>query len=430
SCRSTAVAGSSARVPTPPMPASRLRVVRFARAARVAFCCLAGWLLSPQAQAQYELEEEQPFWIRALLDVRLVRGGSAASWTDGGPGKTRYGGRATASGFERETRLALAQLAIEASATLPWDLRAQAQVNVQPDIADGYEPWLIEAVLRKEWTREEQGWGTQAGVMNVPFSLEHVGPAWSPEYALSASALGSWLWEDINLAGAEAEWWRVMRGGLKLGVLVGAGFGADRSARLLALRGWAIGDGVSGVNGDLPLPGGVTRSDVFHERDDRPAVYTWLTLGDASDRATLKAGWFDNGGDQQEPGVWDTRFGTLAGILHPHAQVDLLVQYLRGEARVREPSNDSALRALHALISWHDARHRVSVRYDEFRVRDLDGGPRTDERGDGITVAWLVGIGLRHRVGFEHVWLDSRRPASALPQLSHDGWQLSYRFRY
>ena len=36
--------------------------------------------------------------------------------------------------------------------------------------------------------------------MNVPFSLENSGPAWTPEYTISASALNSWLWEDISLA--------------------------------------------------------------------------------------------------------------------------------------------------------------------------------------------------------------------------------------
>jgi hypothetical protein len=39
---------------------------------------------------------------------------------------------------------------------------------------------------------------------------------------------------------------------------------------LLALRGWVIGDGLSGLNADLPLPNG-TRTDIFDERTiDRP----------------------------------------------------------------------------------------------------------------------------------------------------------------
>ena len=109
------------------------------------------------------------------------------------------------------TRVELAQLALQVGASLPWGIRAQAQANVQPDIADSYEPWLVEAFLRKEWGGEENGWGLQAGLTGTPFSLEHVGPAWSPEYTISASALDNWLWEEISLAGVEGEWWHAGR---------------------------------------------------------------------------------------------------------------------------------------------------------------------------------------------------------------------------
>ncbi len=310
------------------------------------------------------------------------------------------------------------------------DLRAQLQVNVQPDIADDYEPWLIEALLRKEWGAEDNGWGLQAGVMNVPFSLEHVGPAWSPELTLCASALNSWLWEEISLAGAEGEWWRLTQTGMRLGVLFGAGFGPDQLGRLVALRGWALGDGLSGINSDLPLPQAGARTDIFNERDHRPAAYTWFTLSDERERAALRLGFFDSMGDQDTAGVWHTRFATVGATVHPHPRIDFLVQYLRGEARVLDPSNDGSLRAFYALLSHHRARHRFSVRYDAFRVNDLDGGNSTQERGEGVTLAWLFELGLRHRIGLEYIWLNSRRPASVPPEPSQDGWQLSYRFRY
>jgi hypothetical protein len=190
-----------------------------------------------------------------------------------------------------------------------------------------------------------------------------------------------------------------------------------------------MGDGLSGVNSHLPVPNG-TRTDIFHEEDHRPAAYTWITLGDAKERATLRAGYFDNMGDQDTAGVWHTRLGTAGAILHPLPRIDLVVQYLRGEAHVRTPSNDSSLRAFYGLLSYHHKRHRFTIRYDEFRVKDLDGGNPTGESGDGITAAYMYEWGLRHRVAVEYIWLDSTRPASATPEPSQDGWQLSYRFRY
>lgn len=399
--------------------------------ASIALSLLACGLAPLAAHAQYDDVDEQnsSVWLRALIDVRVARGPGFASWTDSGPGKLRYGGQSRDAGFEHVTRAELATLAVQFGASLPWGIRAQAQANVQPDIADSYEPWLVEAFLRREWGGEESGWGLQAGLAGNPFSLEHVGPAWTTAYALSASALDNWMWEEISLAGVEAEWWRQAGRGPRLGIVVGAGYGPDQMGRLLALRGWVIGDGLSGLNSDLPLPNG-TRTDIFDERDDRPAAYALVTLSDPRERGALKVGYFDNRGDQNADGSWSTHFMTIGSVLHPLPSLDVVVQYLRGKALVRDTTNDSSLRAFYALLSYRYRSHRATVRYDEFRLGDLDGGNSTAERGDGITAAYAFEWGLRHRIGVEYTWLDSTRPGSTPSERSHDGWQLSYRFRY
>ena len=382
-----------------------------------------------QFDDSYDNGDQSRVWLRALLDVRVAGGGPAASWTDRGPGKLRYGGSSNATRFEHETRLVLSQLAMQAGASLPWDIRAQAQLNVQPDVAGDYEPWLIEAFLRREWGTPATGSGLQAGLMTNPFSLEHTGPAWSPEYSLSASALNSWLWEEVSLAGVRGEWWHQAGTGARLGVAAGIGYGPDQLGRLLALRGWTLGDTLSGLNSELPLPNG-TRIDIFDERDHRPATYAWVTLADRNERAALKAGYLDNGGDLDVAGVWRTRLATIGAIAHPLPSIDLVVQYLRGKALVRDTTNDSSLRAFYALLSNRFKAHRVTVRYDEFRVNDLDGGNSTREHGDAITAAYAFEWGLRQSIGFEYAWVHSIRPRNTRPELSQDGWQLSYRFRY
>jgi hypothetical protein len=390
---------------------------------------LGCWLVAPAARAQYENEEESRVWLRALLDVRVARGGSSPSWTDHGPGRTRYGGDLTDGASEAETRFALAQLALQLGATLPWDVRAQIQANVQPDVADSYTPWLVEAFLRKEWQGAKNGWGLQAGLMNTPFSLERTGPAWTPEYLLSSSALDTWLWEETSLAGLEGEWWYDTERGPRLGLIVGAGYGPDQFGRLLALRGWVIGDHVIGSNGDLPLPNG-TRTEIFDERDDRVAAYAMVSLSDRQERGAIKIGYFDNMGDQGVAGVWHTHFTTIGVVLHPLPSLDVVAQYLSGDALVASPSNDSELRAYYGLLSYRYRRHRLTARYDEFRLEDLDGGNSTRESGDGVTLCYSFEWGLRHRLGLEYVWLDTERPASAQPEPDQDGWQISYRFRY
>lgn len=383
------------------------------------------------ARAQYEIEPARNQWLRALLDVRLVGGGPAPSWADTGPGKLRYGGSGATGEFQRSTRLVLSQAAIQVGTALPWGLRGQAQVNIEPNIAGGYHPWLVEAIVRKEWGNAEQGLGLQSGVMNVPFSLEHVGPAWSPDYSISAGALDNWLWEDINLAGVEAEGWRVGPGGLRWGALLGAGYGGDQIGRILALRGWVLGDSIAAINGDLALPGRAARTDLFNERDHQPAVYGWLTVGDEGEVASAKVGVLDNRGDESRPGVWHTRFSVVGLELHPHPRIDLLAQYLDGTARVAAPPNSSAMSALYVLASYHRHRQRLTARYDSFRVHDLDAGPvSTSERGHAITASYLVEFGLHSRIAFEHIWMSSHRQATGSLNPTPDGWQISYRFRY
>jgi hypothetical protein len=198
---------------------------------------------------------------------------------------------------------------------------------------------------------------------------------------------------------------------------------------LLALRGWVIGDGLSGLNADLPLPNG-TRTDIFDERDDRPAAYVLATIADPAERGAVKIGYFDNRGDQNADGSWNTHFTTIGTVLHPLASLDVVAQYLRGTALVRDTTNDSSLRAYYALVSYRHRAHRATVRYDWFRVNDLDGGNSTSERGDGITAGYAFEWGLRQRIAVEYTWLESKRPSSAQTQRSQDGWQLSYRFRY
>jgi hypothetical protein len=96
---------------------------------------------------------------------------------------------------------------------------------------------------------------------------------------------------------------------------------------------------------------------------------------------------------------------------------------------VRATTNDSDMHAGYALVSYHQMRHRLTLRYDSFRVNDVDGGHSTQEQGEGWTFSYLLQLGLRHRVGLEYIWMDSHRVTTPLNP-SQDGWQLSYRFRY
>jgi hypothetical protein len=381
------------------------------------------------ADDDYAMESESPLRLRGLLDTRVVHGSRDLGWTDRGPGKSRYGGNPNGDGPSRDTRVVLSHLALEIGGSLPFGIVPRAQIELETDADSSTRPLLIETFLRREWGTAGHGFGVQAGTMNPPLSLEHSGPAWTPAYTLTPSALGTWQWEEMRSTGIEGEWWRRF-GELKLDLIAGAGFGSDNMGALLAQRGWVLSDYVAGVNVELPLPTRGRTTAVFDERDRRPAVHLRAVLADRRETAQLQLGYFDNLAEQERSGGWATRFGTVGALVRPLPHVTFATQYMEGETRTQVNAFDSAFRSVYALLSLDYRRHRVTARYDFFRVDDHDGPPITREHGWALTFAYLVEVGLRHRFGIEYLHLWSHRAATGFDDPSDGGWQFSYRFRY
>jgi hypothetical protein len=390
-----------------------------------------------QADSAYDVGEDSPIGLRALIDVRVVRQGPQPSWLENGPGKTRYGGEIDDGEASRITRFALSQLALEPFASLPWGVRFQAQLNWDIDIAvDGDfgayadAPRLIEGFFRREWGGGDTGWAAQAGVMTPPYSLENNGPAWTPEFTLTPSAMNTWLWEEGRPVGLEGEWWRQGRDQFGIDCFAGMGWGTDSMGVLLSQRGWVLSDYLSGINSDLPIPatGGTTR--LFEESDGRPALYAGAKVADPTRTGELRLGYFDNLADLGTPGVWETRYGQAGVALTPLAGLEIAMQGLIGNTVSRSESVESRFNAWYALLTYRYRQSRAAVRYDQFNVVNVDGLPSTQENGYAVTFAYLFEFWLRHRLGFEYIYVDSQRPSGLPSHLSEGGWQLSYRYRY
>jgi hypothetical protein len=389
------------------------------------------------AQDDYAVEPEHGVSLRALLDLRIVRAGQAPSWMDRGPGKTRYGGVDDHGQFERVTRFAISQLAIEPGARLPWGMVAHVQVNWEGNVDDQGNvgpthdaPRLVEGWVRKQWEGDGDGWSLLIGVSNPTFSLEHIGPAWTPRYTLTPSALNTWLWEEGRVLGLEGEWWGTVRD-WQVSTFGGAGWGPDQQGILLAQRGWVLSDWLAGENSAVVLPSPGAQTHEFDERDGRPALYGGVDVRDPWKIGDLRLGYYDNLGNQAVTGVWETRYG-VAGIgVQPLPGLDVLFQYLIGTTATRSKPFDSTIQALYPLVTYRWRNHRVTVRYDNFRVEDNDGQPPDSrERGEAVTFAYLFEFCLRHRLAFEYIIVDSHRSNGSQPDPSDNGFQVSYRFRY
>ncbi|MBK9965546.1 MAG: hypothetical protein IPP07_11840 [Holophagales bacterium] len=370
--------------------------------------------------------------VGGFVDLRAARTDETTGWLEGGLGKLRWGGE----DGEPKTVLALAQSAVVFRASLGEELRAYAHLNVDTgsypasglaglDLVEGwlsYRPRLSSSI----------GLRLRGGHFFPPLSLENDGIAWSPTRTLTASALDSWIGEEVRVTGLEAslEFFLATSDLTFTGAVFG---GNDPCGSLLAWRGWAIGDRQSGISDRLPLaalpafePGGIFPAQdpwvaPFREVDGRAGWYAAASyvLPEHLEVRTLL---YDNRGDPLalEDGqyAWKTRFAAVGAKLQLSRGVEVLGQYLDGWSVMGpEEAVDAYYRTWYLLASATWGAHRLSARYDWFRVRDEDRYgvvDPNDEEGDAWTVAWSFEFDRRTSVLLELLSVDSTRPARGL----------------
>jgi len=315
-----------------------------------------------------------------------------------------------------------------------------AMVRMQPIRVEVRADWFtgeaVAALCGQEWKVTPQssrvGLRLRGGHFFPPLSLENDGVAWSPTRTLTASALDSWIGEEVRVTGLEASL-EVFLPTSDL-TFTGAVFGGnDPCGSLLAWRGWAIGDRQSGLSDRLPLaalpafePDGIFPAQdpwvaPFREVDGRAGWYAAASYT-LPERLEVRALLYDNRGDPLalEDGqyAWKTRFAGAGAKLRLWQGIEILGQYLDGWS-VMGPGEavDVYYRTWYLLASATLGPHRLSARYDWFRARDEDRFgvvDPNDEEGDAWTVAWAFEFARRTTVLLELLSVDSSRPARAL----------------
>jgi len=395
---------------------------------------MRGWRLLAASLLVAGVVEAEGFRLRVdgLVDLRAARTDQTTGWLDGGLGKLRWGGE----DGEPRTVLALAQSAAAFRASLGEELRAYAHVGVDTgsypvsglsglDLVEGwvsYRPRLSNAL----------GVRLRGGHFYPPLSLENDGVAWSPTKTLTPSALNAWIGEEVRVTGLEAS----LEVFLQTSDLTftGAVFGGnDPCGSLLAWRGWAMGDRQSGLSDRLPLaalpafqPDGIFPLQdpwvaPFREVDGRAGWYAAASYV-LPERLEIRGLLYDNRGDPLalEDGqyAWKTRFAGVGAKLRLSRNVEVLGQLLDGWS-VMGPGEavDVTYRAWFLLASATRGSHRLSVRFDGFRILDEDryaAVDPNDEEGDAWTLAWSLELDRRTTVLLELVSVDATRPARAL----------------
>jgi len=394
---------------------------------------------------------DERFTFNLVLEGRLVTTPPSVGFFEGGLGKTRYGREPRAV----EATLAQAALLGRFDARPDLTLRVHANVDTEHNFKRRVD--IVEALVRYHPAiGDTASLDIRAGLFFPTASLENTEMAWLSPYTTTFSAINAWIGEEVRSLGVEAgPSFRLNEAQLRLfGALTR---GNDPTGTLLAWRGFALHDRVSGSGDRLPLPAlrafarpGLFPDQPLHVQPLREVDRKWTWSTGASlthDRYRAKVLYqpqtADPGSFDGEQYAWRTGYWA-AGVARSLGQFEILAQGLDGETRMGvTPEGGNAViagfQAAYLLATWAapDAKHRLTARYDAFRVRDRDEFVRedaNDESGHAWTLAYVVSPSPRHRITAEVVRVDSTRTnrrdlglgPRAIEILGTLSWRLSF----
>lgn len=362
------------------------------------------------------------FGASGYADIRLVLPAEEKSWMDGGLGKVRYG-----EGSSPEAHLG--EIVGEAHLLLTGEIMAQVVARIEPaqrtfvDVLEAYVRYRPVSLNQWRYT-------FKAGAFFPPISLENTELGWASPWTLTPSAINTWVGEELRTVGAEAkaEW----RGEARTLSLTGAFFGFnDPAGILLADRGWAFGDRLTGFYDRPRLPDVFARSRrvpaplrtfMFIETDNVPGWYAaaaWEEKG----IGRLEVLRYDNAAKVLERHIqppWATDFWSV-GLRTDFGSVTLLAQGMTGTTFFQPSAtffSSTDFHSAYLLAGWDIGEWRVAGRFDVFDTEETRSiaGLTLSEHGHAfdLSVNYLPSDWMR-------VTVEALQVASTRAQRTMDG---------
>ena len=363
-----------------------------------------------------------PDAFHGLAEVRAAAAGGEPSWLDGGFGKTSVSGGGDVK---------LTSAALEWRPSFSFAVSGVVSALYQPDPEHHLD--LMEAYLKvKAPPLSGTRISGRMGVFYPPVSMENDGIAWSTPDMLSASALNSWIGEEVKVGGLEVTVQRSV-GGHELEATAGVFGWNDTAGTLLTFRGWALGEERTGVRTAYELPqlsrfAGQFQPDEtypFRELDHRPGFYGRLEWRPPAPLA-VNVFFYDNAGDRtsvdsDHQWAWETRFFNAGVRWQPTQDIRVLAQAMNGETieGFSPPGGhwfDVGFQSAYVLAQRRFGPDTVSGRIDAFRTRDRTFRAIDDNQENG----WAATASWRHRLAphadliLEAQHVDSKRNARRL----------------
>lgn len=395
---------------------------RFIVAAMVA--CLG---TTPAGGAAAQMLLFAPETIHGVIDLRASAADGERSFTDGGFGKTRYGGAGTG------LNLQVSNATLEWTPRLSWELSAVVDAIAQPDQEHAVD--LSQAYIQwKPVPTSSTRMAVRAGLYYPAISLEHDFRAWGVTDTITPSAINSWVGEELKVVGVEGTVTRKL-GEQEVSATAGVFAYDDTAGTLLSFRGWALDDMQSQANGSFPLP--PLSKFVSHAQDgetyptieiDHHAGLYGRVEWRPTDALSLNAFYYDNRGDMLSKTVdkewaWATQFWNLGARWDPDDKTKVLAQAMTGRTAEGFVTRwgrlvDMDFRAAYLLATRTVGANAFTARVDLFDTHDNDSSTQvlgdTSERGWAVTGAWRRPLTRHLDLRVEGLHIDSNRPSREL----------------
>ncbi len=372
-------------------------------------------------------------------DLRAAAASGQTSYLNGGLGKLRFDGN------HDGLQLGYLRFAYRGNPTETLRFTAEAfawgdsDVNAV-DLTEILLSWR--PVPHSAWRSE-----LKVGAFYPPISLENRMRGWRSPYSLSFSAINSWIGEELRTIGVEynLDWLRQQQGRAFNFGLTAAAYGwNDPAGIVVALRGWAVHDRQTSLFGRVGRTGqGIIngRTLFYDDIDGKVGYYAGLTANYRG-ALELRALRYDNRADPAEeaPAIddyaWHTVFDSYGLRWTVNEHWTLIAQALTGNTAAGDiaPPNYWRFDSWFALGSWQRGPHRLTLRFDDFSMRQLVShfpGYNHDD-GDAITAAWMYQINERWNVALEGLRIRSTLAArgwlSAPTTADEKQWQLALRY--
>jgi hypothetical protein len=381
---------------------------------------LAGWA----AMAGCSLASLQAAELRGQLDVGLAAASDAVHSFDGGLGKSPYAGAGP-----------VARLALRGDAPLSDTLVGRIVIDADSQRSNTVgiqEAWLgWHPIPTNPWRIR-----LKAGSYFPASSLEtgYDSATWAAERTFSASAVNTWIGQEIRINGVELD---LLRRGVfagsphTFGVTAGVFTGNDPAGTLLAWQGWNLSGGITGIGQHSPLPdlpayrpdGPIpiqTRdAHLFREIDGRLGRYVAGHYGHAG-RLEVSVLHYDNRADPlriagRQYG-WRTRFDHASLRLRLPGNWELRAQGLWGETLMGPAAVQVDFAAWYVLATHAIGEASISLRYDDFGSTDRDLTPAdpNGEQGRALALAYARPLTGSLTLITELLGVDGTRPARQL----------------